>query len=170
GYLRHVIDITTTEICDLLMGGILSAGEDRMGAVIRTGIPYVGSVGALDMVNFGGIDTVPERYQNRLLYKHNEQVTLMRTTPDENRRMGQWIAAKLNQMTGPVRFLLPEKGVSLIATEGQAFHDPEADAALFETLEKEVQQNAKRKLIRVPCAINEEAFAKAVVDAFRQIN
>ena len=170
GFIRHIIDLTTTEICDLLMGGVMSAGEDRMGAVIRQKIPYVASVGALDMVNFGAIDSVPEKYRHRLLYRHNEQVTLMRTTPEENAGMGKWIAAKLNRMEGPVRFLLPEKGVSALSVPGQPFHHPEADAALFETLEKELQQNERRRLIRLPFAINEENFANEVVEALLDIN
>ncbi|MEN7550949.1 Tm-1-like ATP-binding domain-containing protein [Rapidithrix thailandica] len=170
GFIKHVIDATTTEICDHLMGGVLSAGEDRMGAIIRNKLPYVGSVGALDMVNFGGWNTVPEKYKDRKLFKHNDQVTLMRTTVAENIRLGKWIADKLNQMTAPVRFLLPEKGVSVIDVEGQPFYDPEADAALFETLEKEVQQDDFRKLIRLPYALNDAEFSKALVEAFREIN
>lgn len=170
GYIKHVIDMTTTEVCDLLMGGIMSAGEDRMGAIIRQKIPYIGSVGALDMVNFGGMQTVPEKYKDRLLYQHNSAVTLMRTTKAENISMGKWIAAKLNQMQAPVRFFLPEKGVSLLSVEGQAFHDPEADRALFETLESEVIQNKDRQVIRLPYAINEEAFAQTVVENFKEIS
>jgi len=170
GYIKHIIDVTTTEIADLLMGGVLSAGEDRMGAIIRTKIPYVGSVGALDMVNFGAMSTVPEKYKDRNLYIHNPQVTLMRTTKEENVEMGKWIAAKLNQMTGEVRFLLPELGVSAIDVEGQPFHDPEADEALFSTQEKEVHQNSKRQLIRLPLAINDPLFSKALIDNFLEIN
>ena len=115
----------------MMMGGILPATEDRFGAIIRTRIPYVGSVGALDMVNFGAPDTVPAHYRSRTLYPHNPQVTLMRTTAEENRRMGRWIGEKLNQMEGQVRFLLPEGGVSALDAPGHAFWDPEADAALF---------------------------------------
>ncbi|RRQ48002.1 UPF0261 family protein [Maribacter algicola] len=169
GYIKYVLDITTTEIADHLMGGVLSAGEDRMGAIIRTKIPYVGSVGALDMVNFGELSTVPEKYKDRNLYVHNEQVTLMRTSPEENRLMGKWIADKLNKMEGEVRFLLPEKGVSAIAVEGQAFYDPEADRALFESLEKEVKQTSKRKLIRLPYAINDSEFSASVIKNFEEI-
>lgn len=166
GFISQVIDVTTTEVCDLHMNGIMSAGEDRLGAIIRRKIPYVGSVGALDMVNFGSIDTVPEKYKDRLLYCHNPQVTLMRTTPAENIRMGRWIAIKLNQMEGPVRFFLPEKGVSLLSEEGRPFYDPEADAALFATLEEEVRQTEQRKLIRLPYALNDPAFAQAMAEAF----
>lgn len=148
GCLDGVIDSTTTEVADLLMGGVMSAGDDRLGAPIRTGIPYVGSCGALDMVNFGARDTVPERYKDRHLLVHNEQVTLMRTTVEENTRIGEWIGNKLNRMQGPVRFLIPEKGVSVIDVPGAPFHDAEADAALFDALVRTVQQTEIRRLIR----------------------
>jgi len=118
GLLVGMIDSTTTEIADLLVGGVMSAGEDRMGAPIRTSLPYVSSCGALDMVNFGEIETVPEKYRDRQLLVHNPQVTLMRTTTDENHRIGMWIAGRLNQMDGEVRFLIPEKGVSIIDVDG----------------------------------------------------
>ena len=124
GLIEGVIDVTTTEVCDLLMGGVFSAGEDRLGAIARTRVPYVGSCGALDMVNFGALDTVPAHYRERNLYVHNPQVTLMRTTPEENRLIGEWIGARLNACEGEVRFLLPEGGVSLIDAPGQPFHDP----------------------------------------------
>ena len=169
GLLAGVIDVTTTEICDLLMGGVLSAGEDRFGAIIRTRIPYVGSCGALDMVNFGPIDTVPAHYKNRNLYQHNPQVTLMRTTAEENERMGRWIGERLNRMEGSVRFLIPEGGVSLLDQPGRAFHDPAADAALFKALETTVRQTPRRRLVRLPCNINDPAFAEALVKNFIEI-
>lgn len=169
GALAGVLDISTTEVCDLLMGGVMSAGEDRLDAVARSGLPYVGACGALDMVNFGAVDTVPERYQGRNLYEHNAQVTLMRTTAEENRRLGEWIAAKLNRCNGPVRFLLPEGGVSAIDAPGQPFHDPAADAALFEALEAHVQQTADRRLVRVPHHINDPDFVAAVLAAFADV-
>jgi uncharacterized protein (UPF0261 family) len=169
GLIAGVIDTTTTEVCDLLMEGVFSAGGDRLGAIIRTRVPYVGSCGALDMVNFGALDTVPERYRNRNLYVHNPQVTLMRTTAEENVRMGRWIADRLNRMEGPVRFFLPEGGVSLIDAPGQPFYDPEADQALFETLEATVRPSAERRLIRVPGNINDPGTAAAMVAAFREI-
>jgi uncharacterized protein (UPF0261 family) len=169
GLVTAVVDVTTTEVCDLLMGGVFSAGEDRLGAIARTGVPYVGSCGALDMVNFGAIDTVPAHYRNRNLYVHNPQVTLMRTTPEENRRIGAWIGAKLNACEGEVRFLLPEGGVSLIDAPGQPFHDPAADAALFEALEATVRPTARRRLIRLPHDVNDPAFAEALVANFREI-
>lgn len=170
GMISHVIDITTTEICDLLLGGVLSAGEDRMGSVIRRGLPYVGSVGALDMVNFWAKATVPEKHRNRNLYVHNDNVTLMRTTPEENQLMGKWIAEKLNQMTAPVRFLLPEKGVSLIDADGQPFHDPDADEALFRAIEQTAIQNDVRKVVRLPYNVNDQEFADALVSAFREVH
>jgi uncharacterized protein (UPF0261 family) len=133
-----VPDITTTEVCDLFMGGVFSAGEDRLAAIARSSSPYVGSCGALDMVNFGAIETVPEHYRTRKLYAHNPQVTLMRTTAEENQRMGRWIGDKLNACSGPVRFLIPQGGVSMIDAPGQAFYDPGADSALFTALEATV--------------------------------
>jgi len=169
GEVAGVIDTTTTEVCDLLMGGVFSAGEDRMGAIARSGVPYVGSCGALDMVNFGAIDTVPEKYADRNLYVHNPQVTLMRTTADENARIGEWIAQKLNACEGPVRFLIPEGGVSLIDAPGQPFHDPRADAALFDALERHWQDAPDRRLVRVPHHVNDPEFARALVDHFNDI-
>ena len=139
GLLAGVIDITTTEVCDLLFGGVLPATDDRFGAIARTRLPYVGSVGALDMVNFWAPQTVPEHYRGRLLYEHNPNVTLMRTTADECREIGEWIGAKLNACEGPVRFLIPEKGVSALDIEGGAFFDPEADAALFDAIERTIK-------------------------------
>lgn len=170
GLVSHVIDITTTEVCDFHMGGVFSAGEDRFGSVIRRGIPYVGSVGALDMVNFAAMPTVPEKYRGRNLYVHNANVTLMRTTAEENRVMGTWIAEKLNQMIGPVRFLIPERGVSLIDAEGQPFYDAEADRVLFETIEEAVVQTEARKVMRLPYHINDAEFASALVTAFEEIH
>jgi uncharacterized protein (UPF0261 family) len=164
--LAGVIDVTTTEVADLLFGGVLPCTEDRFGAVIRTGLPYVGSCGALDMVNFGAAATVPERYQGRNLYIHNPFVTLMRTTPEESAAIGRWIGERLNQMAGPVRFLLPEGGVSLIDAPGQPFHDPAADAALFAALEATVTQTPRRQVLRVPHAINDPAFADLLVGHF----
>lgn len=169
GEVAGVIDTTTTEVCDLLMGGVFSAGEDRLGAIARSGVPYVGSCGALDMVNFGAIDTVPEKYADRNLYVHNPQVTLMRTTADENARIGEWIAQKLNACEGPVRFLIPEGGVSLIDAPGQPFHDPRADAALFDALERHWQDAPNRRLVRVPHHVNDPEFARALVDHFNDI-
>ncbi len=170
GMLSGVIDVTTTEVADMLFGGILAADEDRFGAVIRTRMPYVGSVGAVDMVNFGAPDTVPAAYKGRLLHAHNPQVTLMRTTPQENDQIGRWIGERLNRMDGPVRFLLPELGVSALDAIGQPFYDPDADAALFRALEQTVRQTANRQLIRIRRHINDPEFAAAVVAAFRALH
>ncbi|MHC4055162.1 Tm-1-like ATP-binding domain-containing protein [Bradyrhizobium sp. 25ACV] len=169
GQLAGVIDLTTTEVCDLLMGGVFPATEDRFGAIIRTRVPYVGSVGALDMVNFGAPDTIPERYRGRKFHVHNPQVTLMRTSVEENERIGRWIGERLNQMDGPVRFFLPEGGVSALDARGQPFWDPDADAALFRTLERTVRQTGNRQLIRTPKNINDPDFAAAIVGAFRTL-
>lgn len=170
GMVRLMIDLTLTEICDLFMGGVMSAGDDRLGAIIRTGIPCVGSVGALDMVNFAAMPTVPERYRGRNLFVHNENVTLMRTTPEENAAMGRWIGERLNRCPGKVRFLLPEGGVSAIDAPGMPFHDPQADAALFEAIEQTVIQTPERRVIRLPHHINAPEFAEAVRNHFLEIS
>lgn len=169
GLLSGVLDITTTEVCDLLFGGVLPATEDRFGAIARTELPYVGSVGALDMVNFWAPETVPERYSGRLLYRHNPNVTLMRTTAEECAAIGRWIGAKLNLCSGPLRFLIPERGVSALDIEGGAFFDPGADAALFEALEATVDTNDRRRIERLPLHINDPQFAEAAVAAYRDI-
>ena len=170
GKVMGVLDISTTEVCDLLMGGVFPASEDRFGAIIRTRMPYIGSVGALDMVNFGAPETVPERYRHRLLYHHNPQITLMRTTPEENTRMGRWIGERLNRMEGQVRFLLPEGGVSALDAPGKPFHDLTARAALFAALVETVRQTSSRQLIRLPHHINDPEFAAALVAAFRSLH
>jgi uncharacterized protein (UPF0261 family) len=169
GMLTGFVDITTTEVADLLFGGVLPATEDRFGAAIRTRLPWVGSVGALDMVNFGPPDTIPARYRDRLFYHHNPQVTLMRTTPDENRQLGEWIAQRLNLCEGRVHLLLPEDGISMLDAPGQPFHDPVADKALFDALEGGLRQTATRRLTRLPHHINDPAFAAAAVAAFRAL-
>ena len=169
GFVQGCIDVTTTEVCDLLMGGVFSAGETRLDALASAGLPYVGSCGALDMVNFGARETIPEKYRERSIYIHNPQVSLMRTTPEENRAMGEWIGAKLNKFSGPVRFLLPEKGVSLIDAPDMPFHDPAANAALFEALEKTLIVTETRQLLRCPLHINDPEFAAALVAAWRDI-
>jgi len=169
GLLVGVLDITTTEIGDLLLGGVLAAGEDRLDAIAATGLPYVGSVGALDMVNFWAPETVPERYRDRLLHRHNANVTLMRTNAAECRRIGAWIGNKLNACSGPVRFLIPERGVSALDIDGGDFFDPEADRALFAAIEETVRWDEQRRLARLPLHINDPAFAEAAVAAFREI-
>ncbi|TCT09913.1 amino acid/amide ABC transporter ATP-binding protein 2 (HAAT family) [Tepidamorphus gemmatus] len=170
GKMTGVIDLTTTEVCDMMMGGVFPCTDDRFGAVIRTRIPYIGSVGALDMVNFGPPDTVPAKYAGRVFYQHNPQVTLMRTTAEECAAMGRWIGERLNRMEGPVRFFLPEGGVSALDAPGQPFHDPAAREALFQALEATVRQTPARQLLRVPHNINDPQFAAAIVAAFRSLH
>ncbi|MDN3526337.1 Tm-1-like ATP-binding domain-containing protein [Halomonas sabkhae] len=169
GMVNGLLDVTTTEICDLFMKGIFSAGDTRLDILAQRDTPYIGSCGALDMVNFGPKDTLPESYRQRLIHTHNPHVTLMRTTADENRRMGRWIGEKLNLSRGPVRFLLPEKGLSALDAPGQPFHDPEADAALFDALEATVTQTSQRRIIRYPYHINDPRFAEKLVQHFQEI-
>lgn len=164
-----VLDITTTEVCDLIAGGVFAAGQDRLDAVARSTVPYVGSCGALDMVNFGARDTVPPRYADRLFHEHNPQVTLMRTTPGECAEIARFLARKLNACAGQVRFLLPTGGVSALDAPEMPFWDPEADEALFAVLEAEVEQNEHRQVIRLPHHVNAPEFADALVDALCEI-
>ena len=169
GVLSGLIDITTTEIADHLFGGVLPAAPTRLDAVAETQTPYVGSVGALDMINFWAPETVPEKHRDRLFYHHNPNVTLMRTKPAENQKLGQWIGQKLNACQGPVRFLIPEKGISALDTETGAFWNPEADTALFDALTDTVTQTDQRQLIRLPFHINDPEFAQAAAQAFTDI-
>ena len=168
--LSAVIDVTTTEIADEIVGGVLTAGPARMDVFARLKLPYVGSCGALDMVNFWAMDTVPAQFRGRRLHRHNPNVTLMRTTPEENARIGQFIAAKLNRMQGPVRFLIPEGGVSGLDKPDGPFWDPAADKALFDSIAKDFVSSSSRKLIRLPHHINDPAFAAALAANFREIN
>lgn len=169
GLLVGAIDVSTTEVADEIVGGVLSAGPHRMDVFSRHALPYVGSCGALDMCNFGAFDTVPERFRTRKLYKHNPTVTLMRTTEEENRLIGEFIANKLNAMIGPVRFLIPEGGVSSIDKPGQPFHDPQADKVLFTTIETHFRPTSEKRLLRLPHHINDEAFAYALVAAWKDV-
>ncbi|MFM8747521.1 MAG: Tm-1-like ATP-binding domain-containing protein [Aestuariivirga sp.] len=169
GLIRAALDITTTEVADLLFGGVLACTEDRFGAVIRSRIPWVGAVGAVDMVNFGGRETVPARHAARNLYVHNAQVTLMRTTPEENAATGAWIVDRVNRMQGPARLMLPLKGVSALDAPGKPFHDPVADQALFDAIRAGFAPAPNRRLIEVDAHINDQAFAEACAAAFRDI-
>ncbi len=169
GLVAGVIDATTTEVADLVAGGVMSAGEARFDSIARTGVPYVGSCGALDMVNFWAPETVPAAYRARKVHRHNPQVTLMRTTVEENRKIGAWIAGKLNRCEGKVRFLIPERGVSAMDAPGEPFYDPAADAALFGAVADNLRETSRRKLIRLPLHINEPAFSAALVENFRAI-
>jgi uncharacterized protein (UPF0261 family) len=169
GLIRAAIDITTTEVADHLYGGVLPCTTDRFGAVIRSGIPWVGSVGAVDMVNFGARETVPEHHAGRNLYVHNPQVTLMRTTPQENAAIGAWIVARVNRMQGPTRLMLPLRGVSALDAPGKPFHDPETSKALFDAIRAAFMPAPNRRLIEVDAHINSQAFAAACAEAFRDI-
>lgn len=170
GLLAGIIDTTTTEVADYLCGGVFPCTADRFGAVARTGLPWVGSVGAVDMVNFGAPDTVPERYRGRLFLEHNPQITLMRTTPEENHAIGTFIATRLNLCEGDVRLVLPLGGVSAIAVPGQPFYDPAADQALFDAIRATLHQTARRRLIELPHAINDPEFAAALHTQFQEIS
>ena len=161
GFITGVADISTTEWCDELVGGELSAGPTRLEAAAKMGLPQVVSLGALDMVNFGAWDTVPARFKDRTLYKHNPTVTLMRTTPAECAELGQIIAEKLNKTTGPTALFVPLRGVSMIDAPGQPFHAPEADQALFEALRKHLD-HTKVDLVELDLHINDPAFAEAM--------
>ena len=157
GFVAGVLDLTTTELADELAGGVLSAGRDRLEAAGAMGIPQIVSAGALDMVNFGAPETIPAKYADRIFYRHNPLVTLMRTTIEENAALGKTIAEKLNKATGPTVFMIPGRGVSLIDVEGKPFHDPAADAALFGALKSNLAENVK--LVELDTDINDEAFA-----------
>jgi uncharacterized protein (UPF0261 family)/ABC-type branched-subunit amino acid transport system ATPase component len=169
GLLAGVLDLTTTEVTDEVVGGVLTAGPARMDVFARTAIPYVGSCGALDMVNFWARPTVPERFKDRNLHVHNPNVTLMRTTADEAARIGRFIVDKLNRMQGPVRFLIPEGGLSGLDRPGGPFWDPAANKALFDVIAGNFRSGTNRKLLRIPSHINDPAFADAVVATFNEV-
>ena len=167
GLVGSVLDLTTTEVADLVVGGIMAAGPDRLDAVARTRGPYVGSCGALDMVNFGSRDSVPARFADRLLHEHNAQVTLMRTTAEENAEIGLFLARKIDACTGPLLFLLPTAVVSMLEAPGQPFFDPDADEALFTAIERNVRR--PERIVRVPHHINDPEVADAAVAAWREV-
>ena len=167
GFIEGVLDVTTTELADELVGGVLSAGPQRLEMAGKLGVPQVISVGALDMVNFGPRETVPERFRDRLFYQHNPTVTLMRTRPAENAELGRIIAQKASAAQGPVTILLPLRGVSAIDAPGQPFHDPEADQALFQAIRDGVHQHVK--LVEVDAHINDAVFAQRLVDELASI-
>ncbi|HEX6926774.1 MAG TPA: Tm-1-like ATP-binding domain-containing protein [Longimicrobiaceae bacterium] len=167
GFVVAVADMTTTEWCDEVVGGVLSAGPDRLSAAGRAGIPQVVSCGALDMVNFGAADTVPEQFRDRNLYRHNPMVTLMRTTPAECAEIARRIAEKLNAARGPTVLMLPLRGVSALDKEGGAFHDPEANAALFAALREHVRPPVE--IVEVDAHINDPQFADAAVDRLLEL-
>ena len=163
GVVAGVLDITTTEWADELIGGVLNAGPARLEAAARHGVPAIVTPGCLDMVNFGSPESVPAKFAGRTFYQHNPQVTLMRTTPAECAELGRILAEKVNLSTGPVTVLLPLRAISIISAEGQPFHDPAADAALFTAIKDKLRQDIP--LIELDCAINDTAFAEACVSA-----
>lgn len=160
GFIKGVLDLTTTEWCDQVVGGVLAAGPHRCEAAARNGIPQVVSVGAMDMVNFGPYDTVPPKFAKRNLYKHNPTVTLMRTTVEENIEIGRRLAEKLHMAKGKTTLMLPLKGVSMIDYEGEAFYGPEEDKALFDTLKAGIDNDAV-EILEMDCGINDREFAEA---------
>src|SRR5437667_276308 len=163
GMVTGVLDITTTEWADELVGGILTAGPSRLEAAARLGVPAIVTPGCLDMVNFGPPDTVPEKFRGRNFYQHNPQVTLMRTTPEECAQLGRIIAEKLNRSNGPLTVLVPQKAISVISAPGQKFHDPSADKALFDALKTHLRKDIE--VTELDCAINDTAFAEACAKA-----
>jgi uncharacterized protein (UPF0261 family)/ABC-type branched-subunit amino acid transport system ATPase component len=169
GLLAGVLDITTTEVSDEIVGGVLSAGPDRMNVFAETKIPYVGSLGAVDMVNFWAYETVPPQFRERILHRHNSNVTLMRTTAEEAAKIGRFIVDKLNRMQGPLRFLIPEGGVSGLDKPGGPFWDPAADQALFKEIKNNFKAMKDKKLVSLQNHINDQAFADALVANFREI-
>ncbi|NOS71562.1 MAG: Tm-1-like ATP-binding domain-containing protein [Verrucomicrobia bacterium] len=166
GLVAGVLDITTTEWADELVGGVLTAGPTRLEAAARRGVPAVISTGCLDMVNFGAPETVPARFAGRKFYHHNPQVTLMRTTADECSKLGGILAEKLNLSTGPVTVMLPLRGGSVISAPGGPFHDPDADKALYTKLKAGLRQGIP--VTEMDCAINDPAFAAACAKALLQ--
>ena len=168
GFIAGSLDVTTTEFCDLVAGGVLVAVPERLESAGKQGIPQVVSLGALDMVNFGPVETVPERYRDRNLYVHNPTITLMRTTPDECREIGRIIGEKLNAATGPTVLFVPLRGVSAIATEGQVFHDADADRALFDTIRATVDP-AKVEVHEVEADVNDPTFALAMANRLHEL-
>lgn len=162
GVIDGVLDVTTTEWADELVGGVLNAGPERLDAAAERGVPQVVSTGALDMVNFGPKDSIPDEFADRRLHIHNPQVTLMRTVPEENAELGRIIAEKLNAATGSTALALPLDGVSMLDTEGEDFYDPEADAALFDALREYLDDDIE--LIEVETDINDEVFVRTIVE------
>jgi uncharacterized protein (UPF0261 family) len=168
GYAVGSLDVTTTEFCDQVAGGVLAAVPERLESAGAAGIPQVVSLGALDMVNFGPMESVPERYRGRNLYVHNPTITLMRTTPDECREIARIVARKLNAATGPTVLFVPLRGVSMIATEGQPFHDPVADEALFSTLREELDPT-RVEVHELDTHVNDPVFALAMANRLHEL-
>lgn len=168
GYFTAVLDLTTTEWADELVGGVLNAGERRLEAAVKKEIPQIVSLGAMDMVNFGPKNTVPDKFSERLFYQHNPSVTLMRTTPEENAKLGKIIASKLNDAEDSTILMIPKKGFSGLDKEGKEFYNPEANNALIDTLKKELN-NSEVTIIEINANINDDTFAEKAVDQLLQL-
>lgn len=160
GFIAAVLDVTTTELADELAGGVMSAGPTRLSAAASAGVPAVVVPGCLDMVNFWAPESVPDRYRGRRFYQHNPNVTLMRTTPEENLELGRRLAQRINASKGPVAVYLPLRGISVISAPGGAFAWPEADQALFEAIKSNLRPEIP--VFELDVSINDPAFAEAV--------
>lgn len=169
GLVQGVLDITTTEIADEVVGGVFPSGSERFDRLISSRVPLVISLGALDLVNFGARATVPQRFAGRQLHVHNAQVTLMRTNAEENVAIAHWIAGKLRGAIAPIAVVVPELGLSALDASGQPFHDPVTDAVLFEELEKQLQGSTSCRFVRIPMHINDSGFAQVLVDQYNDI-
>ncbi|CAA0839259.1 Unknown protein [Striga hermonthica] len=170
GFIQGVLDITTTEVADYIVGGVMACESSRFDSMLEKKIPIVLSIGALDMVNFGPKDTIPLKFQGRKIYEHNDQVTLMRTTVDENKRFAAFIAEKLNKSSSKVCVCLPKMGVSGLDAPGKAFYDPDATGALIVEMQRLIESNDYRKVKVFPHHINDMEFANALVDSFLEIS
>lgn len=166
GLIQGVIDVTTTEICDQIVGGVFASGPDRFDAIASAKIPYVASLGACDMVNFAAKDTVPEKFRDRNLYVHNSNVTLMRTNQEELREMAKWMGDKWNKFESPMHLVIPKGGVSLIDVPDAPFHDPEANLSFFKDLQASYQQDEFRQWLESPDDVNADAFADLLTQTF----
>ncbi|MFC4077003.1 Tm-1-like ATP-binding domain-containing protein [Salinithrix halophila] len=167
GYITGMLDITTTELADELVGGVLSAGPQRMDAAAEWGIPQVAAPGCLDMVNFWGLDTVPEDLRDRILYQWNPNITLIRTTPEENEALGRIFAEKVNRSTGPTAVFLPLKGISALDAPGKEFWWPEADEALFDSIKRHIRKDLP--IYELDLNINDQAFSDAMADKLLEL-
>jgi uncharacterized protein (UPF0261 family) len=163
---RAIIDLAPADITDALFGNIFNVGSRRLAALLDTKKPYIGTLGGLDSVRFGRPDSLPMEFAERQCYSYTPNITLMRTNPEENEHIGHWLAQQLNQSEGPIRLLIPEKGFSALSTEGQPFHDPEADTALIETLKAHFEPSPNRQLISLPYALTEAEFSQALLENF----
>ncbi|KAL6518452.1 ToMV susceptible protein tm-1(GCR26) [Orobanche gracilis] len=170
GFIHGVLDITTTEVADYIVGGVMACDSSRFDAILERKIPLVLSIGALDMVNFGPKDTIPIKFQERKIYEHNEQVTLMRTTVDESKKFAAFIANKLNKSSSEVRVCLPKLGVSALDAPGKAFYDPDATGSLMEEIQRLIESNEYLEVKVFPHHINDPEFANALVDSFLEIS